>query len=575
MKPLHRGCLMACAVLLLAGACNGDEGSLADDLSPTPAPTATPLPSVAPGATRVPVASESALAAIRRRGELRVGVLFNYPPFGQLTERGTLEGFEVDLVRALAEKWGVEVSFVQVTRQTAIPYLLSLRVDMLAAAVPHRREMHELVDFSQTIFRSGYLMLVPEDSPIEGMAGLDRQAVGIVEDDSFEVVAEQARDLSVTPNARQFATTEEAVEAMLEGRVAAVVGRREALMLATQTHPDVTILNEFLLVEPYAFAVRRGDANFRNLIDVTLQGLVDDGTYAGLFNQHFYGYAPDQLPVWPGEAIPTFDSQPDAMQVPAESKVARVARGETLTIVGLQLSYDDPDLDGQRLLDDFNRALINEMARRWRAAVNEVSSSGGEAGTALVAAGQADLAVGVLPRRDLSGGVDFSQSYLQRGLRLARLRDVSVDGIDDLSSRSAVVLGSAEDASLITDQNTNVELLDARSPQEALGLLQSRAAWVVLADEFTLGLMARQDPNIVVMDELFRPTPYAIAVPRYDSDFWALVNFTLQDMQVDGTLEQLVRQYFGPYAPPDEPARPLPIEVWPGSADYLGLTFSP
>ena len=113
-------------------------------------------------------------------------------------------------------------------------------------------------------------------------------------------------------------------------------------MLATQEHPDLSIREEFLQLEPYGFVLRRGDANFRNLLDVTLQELVDEGTYATLFSQHFYGYAADQPPVWPGESSPTFASQPASLDLPSESRVASVARGETIVVAGRQSSYDDP-----------------------------------------------------------------------------------------------------------------------------------------------------------------------------------------------------------------------------------------
>jgi ABC-type amino acid transport substrate-binding protein len=566
MKPLPRVFLTILIVALVTSACGRNNDQPADDLPPTLAATATPVPFVAPGTTFIPETTQSALAAIRDRGVLRVGVLYNNPPFSLLTTGGQLEGFEPELVRAMGETWGVEVTFVQVTRQTGIPHLLNGNVDMLAATVPHRRESHELVDFSQAVFRSGYLMLVPDDSSIEGIADLDGQAVGIVEAASFDVIGERARDEGVTPTAQQFGSTSEAVDALLEGEVSAVVARREALMLATQNHPELTMRSEFLLLEPYAFAIRRGDANFRNLIDVTFQGLLSGGVYAELFNEHFYGYASDDVVLWPGEAAPAFGSQPATLEIPVESKVASVVRGETIAVAGLDSSYDDPELDGQRLVDDFNRAIINEIAQRWDVSVDEVSG-----GAESVASGEADMAVDLVPRRDLAQGVDYSQTYLQFGMRLARPGEVAVQGIDDLDAHPIAVLGSPADAELITSRNTGVELVEVTSSRHALSLLEAEAASVVLADEFTIGLIAREDPTIVILEGVYRPLPHVIAVPRYDSDFRALVNFTLQDIYADGTLARLVRQYFGPYAPEDDPAQPYPVEVWPGSADYLGL----
>ena len=67
-----------------------------------------------------------------------------------------------------------------------------------------------------------------------------------------------------------------------------------------------------------------------------------------------------------------------------------------------------------------------------------------------------------------------------------------------------------------------------------------------------------------------------MGLPRHDPDFLSLVNFTLQDMYQDGTLDELRRQYFGPYQPPDTELEPLQMEVWPGDGSYLGIgQYSP
>jgi ABC-type amino acid transport substrate-binding protein len=252
-----------------------------------------------------------------------------------------------------------------------------------------------------------------------------------------------------------------------------------------------------------------------------------------------------------------------------------VARDEAIAVAGWQSSYDDPSLDNRRLVDGFNRALVNEIARRWGVSVEEVESGGGEAGAASVGGRQADMAVGVLPRRELAEGADYSLGYLRRGLRLARLTDTEIEGAGDLESRRVAVLGPVEAAAAITSESANVAVESASTPRQLLQKLQDGSVDAVIADEFTLGLMAREDPNVVVMPELFAPVTYVIAVPRFDADFLALVNFTLQDMHADGTLARLVEQYFGPYAPAEDAAGPPDVEVWPGSGAYLGLSPGP
>ena len=60
-----------------------------------------------------------------RDGKVRVGMLYNEPPFGEYNIRGEETGFDADLARAMAEAWGVQVEFQQVTRQTGIDMVTS------------------------------------------------------------------------------------------------------------------------------------------------------------------------------------------------------------------------------------------------------------------------------------------------------------------------------------------------------------------------------------------------------------------------------------------------------------------
>lgn len=58
------------------------------------------------------LAQESVLDAVRREGVLVVGTTGDYPPFSRRQADGTLEGFDIEVVRRMARELGVEVRFV-------------------------------------------------------------------------------------------------------------------------------------------------------------------------------------------------------------------------------------------------------------------------------------------------------------------------------------------------------------------------------------------------------------------------------------------------------------------------------
>ncbi|MBN1309885.1 MAG: transporter substrate-binding domain-containing protein [Anaerolineae bacterium] len=574
---LRRTSLISCMVVtILAGlqvACTREpQGTPTPTIVPTRSVTSVPVVHGNPDETPLPQpVAASALEDIRQAGELRVGILYNYSPFCFLADNGEVHGYEVALVRRIAEEWGVEVTFVQVTRQTRLPMLYSGEVDMLAAAMPHRWELEQFVEFSNTIFRSGYVVLISAGSDIESIAGIGGGAVAAVGPEAQSVLMDYAAQIGIVPSVRISDTVNDAVSAFKNGEVSAITGRREDLMLAATSLSNVEILDEFVVVEPYAFAVRRGDTPLRDLINLTLLAIAGGGDIGTIFSSSFYGYSADLFPVYPGEPAYTFETFPTDLPA-TESVVERIRRGEPLRVAGLALEAQPGRFDAQPIVDGYNRAIINEMARRWNAPVSELPQSAGRAGIDLVESGQADLVVGVQPDLSLIGQVALSQAYYQRSLRLIHMQNVTVLGIYDLEAKESVVvepLALSED--LIRDNNDFPRVTQAASVEEAFKALTAGSVYAVVGDEFSMMLMIQTDDRIEVIGERYRPTDYAMAMPSYDTELQALVDFTLQNMKLDGTLDRLREQYFNPYMPADDPLEPLEFEIWPGDGSYLGV----
>ena len=135
--------------------------------SPTAIPTLavpTLLPPHAASPSSEALSTESALADIIATGVLRVGILYNAPPYSELTLRGELRGFDVDLLRLIAKAWGSEIEFLQVTRLNALERLKSGRVHAVATALVRYRDLDQEVEFTQTYRQGEQSVLVQSGS---------------------------------------------------------------------------------------------------------------------------------------------------------------------------------------------------------------------------------------------------------------------------------------------------------------------------------------------------------------------------------------------------------------------------
>jgi ABC-type amino acid transport substrate-binding protein len=529
----------ALVVAAVIAGCGTNDSTPTAASTPTPPPIATPtrLPVQAGNnvsTTIPPAVSRSALLDIRERSELRVGVLYNYPPFSYLTADGQVAGYEIELIRRIATAWEVEATFAQVTRQTRLPMLASGEVDFIAGAVPHRRDLEALVEFSDTTFRSGFVVLALSDAGLESIAQVGSGPVGVIGVEGESAFAAFAGQRNMSPSILVFSDVSGATAALRQGAVRAVVGRREALMLASISVENSVILNEFVAVEPYAFAVRGGDTPLRDLINLTLQQVTADSSFIELFNDSFYGYGADLFPMLPGEPAYTFQTFPaDITEAPPA--LDRIRRGEVIRVGGLALNSDVPRFDGQAVIDGFNRAVANEMARRWNVPVVEVPNSAGGAGIALAQSGEVDLVMGLRPDLSLFGNLALSQPYYTRGIRLIHLTDVPLFGIGDLEFKDAIAAPPVDvSEDLIRDNNSapRIEVVD--SYEDGFTALTSRAVYGLVGDEFSLFLMAQADPRLSLDEHRYRPVGYAIGTSAGDVDFQALINFSCKIWQQMG-----------------------------------------
>ena len=77
----------------------------------------------------LPVAAPArSLDEIIKSGTLRVGVNPNFPPMSSYGKSNALEGFDVDVGRAVAQALGVKAEFVTTETQQRVPFLVSNRI---------------------------------------------------------------------------------------------------------------------------------------------------------------------------------------------------------------------------------------------------------------------------------------------------------------------------------------------------------------------------------------------------------------------------------------------------------------
>lgn len=573
--------VMLAAVFLLSTSLTAADSAVVDARQ-EPAPTLMPptlVPTVPPAASDA-LPSESGIARILRDGKVRVGILYNEPPFGQFNVRGEESGFDADLARALGEAWGTQVEFVQVTRQTGIDMVTSGSVDLLIAAQPHFRELDERVEFSQTYYPAVEAMIVRQGDGATVLEHMEGRKVGVVIGTNGERAVDYWKSRATYPfEVLRFLTLDLAVGALNNSEIDAVVGNR--VRLARVIHPELQrFVDVPIMPEPYAIAMSRQDVNLRNLVNKTLQFLFVSGKLNEIHQRNFENavYPGNGFSVWSnvGDSAPKPDQFGQDVPFPAQYAVPRLQAERTLRVAGLvDLPADAPE--SQRRLDAVNRALVNAMAERWQVSVVPVAGNPVE----LVASGAADIAVGVTPDWNAVNSVDFTSTYLMHGFRLMVRTADDYSGFSDLRGRiigifqddagaREAVTAQADAANAVIDDFFTI----LREQDAAFTMQVDNNAAVVFGDSLKL------IPNVEAMpDELALTTNddgtgiwysrqfIGMAVPRNDLNMRLLVEYTLQELTRDGSLTTMLAPVM---SAPDIPV----LDIWPGSSYFLDFNLT-
>ncbi len=537
----------------------------------TPVPTLavpTPLPvAYSPTAENPPV--QSAIADIIAEQVFRVGVLYNDPPYSELTWQGELAGFDIELLRAIAEDWGVETAFVQVTRLNAIDALEAGEVHALASALLHYRGYENELEFTQHYLVGHQAVMVRADSQLQAPADLVGINTAVVMGTRAETALGLWRErIGSIPEVRQFLTLDRAFAALTLGDIDALVGEQQSLLrVAGEDMQLARVLDEPLLREPHAFAVRRHDAPLRQLLNRSIQRLAATQKIELLQREYFPDLPRDEgaVVVWQGvgeEASPAQFSP--EIRAPAQSALFRLRESEPLRVAGMAVDVAP--------LTALNRALVAEMARRWGVTVVD-SSASVEEGLQLLRQGAVDMVAGIKLDWEKANDIDFSMPYLLQGDRLMVPARSQIAGFYDLRNRIvAVMLGDDsawQRAQAWADSiNMTIRRFDTTLRGAAQTLLDFNNANAVYANSLLLVDHLNANPDTLKLtDRWYSRDYYAFALGYNDPDFRQLVNYTLQEMILD---DSLARMTGGLLLGDDLPD----FGIAPGSSQFAGLDLA-
>jgi polar amino acid transport system substrate-binding protein len=268
---------------------------------PTPQPSAStssskpsrcgdPLASYAPvGAQPTPetLPEGSTMAKIQQRGRLVAGVSADTYLLGSRNPfTGEIEGFDIDMVKAVAEAiFGDENRYQLkvITAAQRIPALQKGDVDIVARNMTINCDRWEQIAFSTEYYRSGQKILVRKGSKANSINDLAGQKVcAPIGTSSMDNLIKEAP--KVIPVGASTHTG--CLVLFQEGQVAAITGDDTVLAgLAAQDPYAVVPDQPAFTAEPYGLGFNEKDVDFVRFVNARLDAMRADGEWTRIYNR--------------------------------------------------------------------------------------------------------------------------------------------------------------------------------------------------------------------------------------------------------------------------------------------------
>jgi aspartate/glutamate/glutamine transport system substrate-binding protein len=164
------------------------------------------------------------IKAIKDRGVLKVGTKVDVPKFGYRDPKtNKIEGFEIDIARAIAKKIlgnPDKVDLQGVSAKTRGPLLDNGEIDIVAATFTITEERKLSYNFSEPYFTDGVGLLVKKKAGYKNLKSLNGKKIGVAQSATTrKAIQEEADKQGLKIEFLEFATYPEIKAALDSGRV--------------------------------------------------------------------------------------------------------------------------------------------------------------------------------------------------------------------------------------------------------------------------------------------------------------------------------------------------------------------
>jgi glutamine transport system substrate-binding protein len=219
-----------------------------------------------------------------------VGTEPTFPPFEMPGENpDEIIGFDIDLIKAIAEDQGFEVEIQKLGFDGLIMAVQSGNIDIAASGMSITPERLKEVDFSDPYIDAGLAIAVSSSNQdIKGKDDLKGKSVAVQIGTTGADKAQELKDEGLIAEIKTFDTVDVVVMELISGGVDAIINDLPVTQAYMSAQPGkIKIVGETLASDSYGFAIKKGNTELLEKINAGLKNVKENGKYDELIEKYF------------------------------------------------------------------------------------------------------------------------------------------------------------------------------------------------------------------------------------------------------------------------------------------------
>jgi len=166
-----------------------------------------------------------------------VGSGGTYRPFEYENSQKQLEGFDIDIIKAIAKAEDFDIKLVNTPSEGIFATLNSGDRDIIISGITITDKRKAMVAFSAPYFPAEQSSVVPEGSKVDSVAALKGQKVGVVNSSTGDIVVSNELGKNST-DINRFDNTPLMLQELAEDGIGAAVGDVGVVKYYIKSHPE-------------------------------------------------------------------------------------------------------------------------------------------------------------------------------------------------------------------------------------------------------------------------------------------------------------------------------------------------